>query len=267
MAIRAPNGDTKTRSSRRLRQRGFTLLSTAINFTVAGVVLAGGWMAFGAMRTQWKVANADRMMDQYGTGVMQELTNMLSWGWGAQPVQAAGRSIRWRWVMDDFVDPLRGAGAWDYPLRPSNQDYSYLEYSYAPARGVLINGMQPDWVYDTQKSWYLWTGSRPGYLQTRSFDHRDRMTVEGLVIDFYNFPDFPTFGEGAAEDELTRQMVAKIELTVHYTYSASNNLFGLFADRYVRERKFETKVCMRNWWVENNSYRNVALGRYGYTSG
>jgi len=239
------------------------LLSTAINFTIAGVVLAGGWMAFGAMRTQWKVANADRMMDQYGTGVMQELTNMLSWGWGAQPLQG-GRTTRWRFVVDDFVTPT---ASWDYTPRPSNQGYSYLEYTYSPARGVLINGNQPNWVHNDRVSQYLWMGTRPGYLQTRSFDHRDRMTIEGLKIEFYSFPDFPTIGERAAEQELNRQMVAEIELTVHYTYNAANNLFGLYADRYVRERKFETKVCMRNWWVENNEFRNVVFGRSGYTSG
>ncbi|MBU0507574.1 hypothetical protein KKH27_01875 [bacterium] len=267
MKTRAPTGAKELRSARGRRwQRGFTLVSTAINFTVAGVVLTGAWIAYNNMQVQWKVTNADRMMDQYAASAMQELTNVLSWGWGGEGIQG-GRNTRWKFSINDLVEEHGLMQQWRYRTIPA-LGYRYIELTCQPQKGILFNGGQPKWVHG-----YLWSGSTPRYLQSRVFDSRDRMTVEGFGIDYYLYPEFPAQNSreiGAAQIMLNRRMLAKVTITLHYTYNAPE-FFGktttLFGSRYVRERKYETTVCMRNWWVENNEYYDHVLGRSGYGSG
>lgn len=252
-----------SRAGRRA-QAGFTIYEVALTTIIAGTLLTGGWIAFGDMRVQWKVANADRMMDQYAHAAMQEMTNLFSWCWGAQQIQGGPYSTRWKFVMDDRIQEHGSMDLWEathYNLPPGG----YLELTFSPTRGILFNGIPPRWAQDRNVNQYLWFGSAPRLYAINSFDRRDRMTMESLQLEMSTYPEFPAqLGDSAAA--IARRNVVKITMNMHYRYSAPN--WGrrgtrIFADRYVRERLYETRVYMRNWDVESNPFRDLVQGRTG----
>lgn len=255
---------TTGKSPGRIAQCGFTIYELALTTIIAGTLLTGAWIAFGDMRVQWKVANADRMMDQYAHAAMQEMTNLFSWCWGAQAIQGGPRSTRWKFVMNDRIEEHGSMNLWEarhYNLPPGG----YLELTFAPTRGILFNGFPPRWAQDRNVNQYLWSGSSPRLFSTNAFDRRDRMTMEALTLEMSTYPDFPiSYSDSSAA--IARRNVVKIKMVMHYRYTAPN--WGrrgtrIFADRYVRERSYESMVYMRNWDVESNSFRDIVQGRTG----
>jgi hypothetical protein len=245
-------------------QGGFTLVSTVIAMLIAGVVLTGAWLGYSDLQVQWRVANADRVMDQYAAAAMQELTNTLSWSWGAKQIQGGARNPRWKFYIDDLVaERPMSTSTWDrlYHIGPDRM----LELTFRPTSGILFNATAPGWAADRFNRFYTWTG-RSGVPQgvLSTVDRRDRMTVEGLQVDFNRFT-YVT-GSGAPSENLKRSMVMSVELTMHYTYNAPTGFrvgTRLYGSRYVRERKYTTQIAMRNWDVETNVFRDEVLGLAG----
>jgi len=158
----------KSRMRRRL-QCGMTLVTMAVSFCVGGIALTGGWMSYMSYKAQWKASNVERMMDQYASSAMQEMTNNLSWAWSASPGGGGAIGARWKFYMDDIIQENGNIGQYRY-YRPDNS----LEIRAVTTQGLYFNDRLPSW----SNRQYLWTGYRPGYLKTGSMDHRDRMTVE-----------------------------------------------------------------------------------------
>jgi hypothetical protein len=253
---------THTRMAGLSAQRGFTLVSTVISMLIAGVVLTGAWLGYGDLQVEWRVANADRMMDQYAAAAMQELTNTLSWAWGAKQIQG-GRDQRWKFYLDDIVaERPMSVSRWDqlYHIGPDRM----LELSYRPTAGILFNNTPPPWAADRFNRQYLWagrSGSPQGVLYT--MDRRDRMTMEGLQVDFNQFDSYLPTG-GLPNEKLKRSMVISVELTMHYTYNSPSWFqvgTRLYGSSYVRERTYRTQIAMRNWDVETNVFRDEVLGQ------
>ena len=155
------------------RQRGFTLVTSTISILVAGVVLGGTWLSYSMMQSQWRVASAERMMDQYAATTMQELTNRLSWAWGAKMIQGGPRNPKWAFYMDDVIEE-NGlfASTFPYTLGPDNA----LELTYRPTQGILFNAFPPKWAAERNSTHYVWSGRSGAPLGVvRSFDRRDRI--------------------------------------------------------------------------------------------
>lgn len=244
----------------RKQQRGFTLVTATVSTLVAGVILSGSWLAYGDLQTQWRVSHAERMMDQYAAATMQELANNLSWAWGAKNIQSNPRNIKWAFYMDDIIQEGRlFAAEYRYQLGPDHA----LELTYRPTRGILFNSFSPKWASDRLNTQYIWSGtggSPRGVLKT--FDRRDRMTLEGILLDFNLFP-YLRDSIGVSNNP-NRAEVVTVYLTMHYTYNSSpwfNVSSRLFGSSYVRERTYTTQIAMRNWDVENNKYKDRLLGR------
>jgi hypothetical protein len=254
---------TRTRPAGLNAQRGFTLVSTVVSTLISSIMIAGVWSAYTDLKIQWRVSNAERAMDQYAASAMQDLTNTLSWAWGAKMIQGGPDNPRWKFYLDDIIEEhgLMSVSRWDqtYHIGPDRM----LELTYSKTSGILFNGIRPKWTGERSTHEYLWTGRGGAPLGVlRSMDRRDRMTVESLLIDFNRF-DYLPYTTGIVNEKLKRSQVVKIELTMHYTYTTPA-LFGLFArmygNDYVRERKYTTQVSMRNWDVENNAFRDEVLG-------
>ena len=246
-------------AAKRSAQSGFTFASTTISLIIAGVVLTGAWLAYSDLQVQWRVANADRMMDQYAAASMQELTNTFCWSWGAKQIQGGNRDPRWKFYMDDIVAEHGPMALWKYHLGPDN----LLELTYRPTSGILLNSTTPTWAADRLGSSYMWIG-RGGAPRgvVRSFDRRDRMTVESLRIDFNYFP-YLSNAAGRPNENLRRSQVVTVTLVMHYTYNApywfqmGTRMYG---PSYVRERTYSTQIAMRNWDVETNDFRDKMMG-------
>ncbi len=256
MATNKRTRTTDPRSTRKRWRRGFTLVSTTISFTVAGVVLAGAWMAFANMRTQWKIQNAERLMDNYGHMAMKELTNIMSWGWGAEQL-GGGRYERWKTVVDDLIEEHGLMNNWTYRTVNSNQGYHFIELTYHPQRGVLWNNRIPDW------NDYQFLGHSPRVFHLNDFNRQDRMTVEGLRLNLPQYrTEFPVNLSGEDNPDgifKLRENVMEVTLTLHYTHRNSS-AWGLYSGYYVRERQYRTKICLRNWDVESNPFREIVIG-------
>jgi hypothetical protein len=235
------------------RQRGFTLVSMAITSILAGVVLLGGWVAYRSMTIQMKVAAADRQMDQYASSTFQELTNLLGWGWDAVQIQGGSRNPVWKFRFYDQSTPgLDFARSWRYGSRLQD---SLMTLSYTPTRGVLLSRREPIWVGSGRSGQYVFTGRSPRFLQTNLMGRWDRMTVQGLTMDYVR----PTYDH----EHYKRLGTVDITLTLQYRYhppTAGRGLIGLFENDYVRERTYKTSVFMRNWDVKSNPQRDVAWG-------
>jgi type II secretory pathway pseudopilin PulG len=243
-------------------QRGFTLVSTMVSMLIAGVVLTGAWIGYTDLQVQWRVSNADRVMDQYAAAAMQELTNTLCWAWGAKQIQGGSRDPRWKFYLDDIVaEQPMSASRWDrdFHIGPDR----LLELSFRPTAGILFNNTAPPWAADRFRRQYLWagrSGARPGLVY--AMDRRDRMTVEGLQVHFNQFDSYLTTG-GLPNELAKRSMVVRVRLTMHYTYHAPYWFqmgSPLYGTSYVRERIYDTQIAMRNWDVENNEFRDKVLG-------
>jgi len=240
------------------------LVQTAVAGIITGVVLTGGWMTFADMRAQWHIAAAERMMDQYAAAAMQELTNDLSWSWGGKRIQAGALSTRWQFVMNDVTGDEGGMARWRYATDPAN----FITLTVRPMQGILINGVPPKWSVDRYRTQYLWSGSSPRRGTLKTFDRRDRMTVESFTVDFQRYPQFP--GSSDPLESVKRQGPITVELVMHYTSSAKgwNSLGPRMHDgRYVRERRYSTEIFMRNWDVESNTYRDNLLHAVGGGAG
>lgn len=249
-------------AAKRSAQSGFTFVSTTISMIIAGVVLTGAWLAYSDLQVQWRIANADRVMDQYAAASMQDLTNTFCWAWGAKLVQGGSRDPHWKFYIDDIVaERAMSLSRWDqdYHIGPDR----LLELTFRPTSGILFNSFTPEWAADRLGTSYMWIG-RGGTPRgvVRSFDRRDRMTVESLQISFNTFP-YLSNPAGHPNENLRRSQVVKVELVMHYTYNApywfqmGSRLYG---SSYVRERKYVTQIAMRNWDVEINDFRDKVLG-------
>jgi hypothetical protein len=233
---------------------GYTIVSTLTTVVVGTIVLTGAWMTYIGYQAQWKVANADRMMDQYAAASMQEMTNLLSWSWGAQQVQG-GRNFRWKFLIDDQVKE-RGPTSmrvWETNYYHRDQE-NFVFFSYDPNQGILFNGVPPHWARDAMgTNWYQWGGKPSAPTVRRIVDSRDRISVEAMSIDINDFRDAGFVP--SPEDQARLQMVLKVELVMHYT-SSNPTFFGLYHRGYVRERRYSTEIAMRNWDVEHNDFRD-----------
>jgi hypothetical protein len=241
-------------------QRGFTIVSLTVTTLTTGIMIAGAWMTVASCQRQWHIANAERMMDQYGHSVMKELTNDLSWAWGAQQI-SGGLHPRWRIYMDDVINENGGMDRWTYRRDGMVNGKKYIVLSHSATAGILINDVPPKWAGDLYRKYYLWSGTQPGpgVSTTKSFDQRDRMTVEGLQIEFNPHASYP-IDPSDVNARIIRNNTVKIRMVMHYTYAgASQGDWGLYGNQYVRERVFETQVSLRNWDVERNLYRDDLL--------
>lgn len=249
------------RRSGRRSQRGYTLISTAISFTIAGICIAGAWIAYSGMQVQWKVGNADRIMDQYAHSAMQELTNVLSWSWGGEQI-TGGRTPRWKFRMDDIISE-HGQMDRGWTYRRDLDKMIFL--SHSPRRGILINDNEPRWAQDIRgTNWFQWSGSRPGVNEINVVDQRDRITLEAVT---YEFNPFARYGRPRdATSRVKQEGVLEVHMTFHYRYSGGawrGRGTRLYGDSYVREREFETQIAMRNWDVVSNPYRDERIQSVG----
>lgn len=229
------------------RQRGFTLISTAISFTLSGLVLAGAWMAYRDMQAQMHVNFADRQMDQYASAAIQELSNKLSWAWTAREIQGGYNNTRWNFLVRDEVDEY---GTWMPPWQLEGDGFTQVRF--APTRGLLIGNSPPNWAEDNYIDYYQWTGRSARIGETRTLDRRDRMTMESLFFDW----EESDWDADQVEYENAKCAV-QVELTLQYRYRA-NSMFGLYSRDYARERNYRTSFYMRNWPSDINEYNKPA---------
>ncbi|HEY3294707.1 MAG TPA: hypothetical protein VGL38_04680 [bacterium] len=245
---------------RRRWASGFTIVSTAVSVAVAGIMLAGGWMSYASMLRQWKIGNAEREMDQYAAAAMQELTNDLSWSWGGIQIEGGPRNTRWKFMFDDQFEENGQMGNSRFGRM---RDYNkFVTFSYNPNSGILIGGRVPPWAGDNRHSQYRFIGTAPHRGEVRSFDRRDRMTVEGLTMEFNRFPWYRT---NTIEDQIRRQGVVEISMTMQYTYRGTfpNSDMGLYGNYYVRERQYSTQVSLKNWDTDGNAFKDSLLAHTG----
>ena len=130
----------------------FTLISTMVSFALASVAMFGGWVAFRDFQMQWRIANAERQMDQYAHNAMAELVNVVSWSYGAEQI-ASGRNMRWRISLDGksarTCRKRRGLGLLSYRY-PTDMYYLLREVnggriviSYDRDSGILFDRRPP----------------------------------------------------------------------------------------------------------------------------
>ncbi|RQV96644.1 hypothetical protein EH220_05415 [bacterium] len=257
------------KSSFRRVQVGFTLISTMVSFALASVALFGGWVAYRDIQMQWRVANAERQMDQYAHNAMAELVNVLSWSYGAEQI-GSGRNMRWQIAMMDQVlenAGQHGSGLLSYRYRT---DMYYLlrginggriNLTYDRDRGILFDRVPPEWAEASRgnQRQYVWRGSviRNPRTNLAAFDRRDRMTVVGLELDrsLVNDP------WRDPEKPWDAHAVIGITITMQYKYDATHGV-SLFTDEYVRERTYSTKVFCRNYDVPKNLFKEDLQASY-----
>jgi hypothetical protein len=249
----------KLSSAVRRLMRGYTIVSLTVTTLTAGIMIAGGWMSYASFQRQWKIANAERMMDQYAHSAMKELTNDLSWAWGAYQVSGGYVNPRWRIYMEDIISEYGSMDLWKYRREGFVEGKRYIMVSYRPNLGILINDVPPKWAGDLYHKSFLWTGTEAGRGQIKAFDQRDHMSVEAFQLDFNRHLEYPV-ALGNPTDILKRQSTVKIRMVMHYSYNAGDGYTGLYGGSYVRERVYETQVSMRNWDVERNPYRDDLVG-------
>lgn len=232
--------------------RGFTLTSLAISLTISGFLIAGAWAAYAGMKVQWKVGTIDRIMDQYGESALIDLTNRLCWAWGGEQVQG-GRYERWKFYIDDKIDEHRNFHRYFTTYN------NFVTIHADPDKGILYDNIRPGWNPTVGRQYHWYSGTAPGMFTTKTYDQRDRMTMEGFTMDFNLFPAFYT---ADALQRVQRQGVLTVDITMQYRYYSPNaNLLmtRTFADSYIRERVFRTQISMRNWDVNGNDYKDAVL--------
>ncbi|RPH96377.1 hypothetical protein EHM69_01545 [candidate division KSB1 bacterium] len=253
----------------RRTQRGFSLVSMAVAAIIGGVAIIGGWAAVRGLQVHWHVSHGERLMDQYAAAALQELTNTLSWSWGGRQIVGGLTSTRWQFYMDDIIEEngLMQA-AFPYPRDLGKM----MTLTYQPNRGLLFSGTVPKWAANQSGDFYFWTSSRRAKmdrvqiqiggsdLDYYNLDRRDRITVEGLRIEFADFRQFGT-------QERRWGQAVTVEITLHYSFLAPEGISTLFSGNIVRERIYRTQISMRNWDVEENEFRDQILGPDAQGSG
>jgi hypothetical protein len=251
-------------------QAGFTLVTTAVSLAIASIALFGGWIAFRDFQMQWRIANAERQMDQYAQNAMAELTNVLSWSYGIEQL-STGRNAVWRFALmeqaKEHAGPLgEGLLSYRYPtdqyylLRQKNGGRVLL--THTADRGILFDRQEPQWAVSRRGnvSQYIWQGRnvRDPRDQLAAFDRRDRMQMTGFELDL-PLEDDPYFDTSKPWD---KHSVVQITITMQYRYNATSNngVIGLFPEDYIRERTYTTKVLCRNWDVKENLFKDDIQG-------
>lgn len=253
------------------RASGFTLVSQVVSVFVGSMVLLGGWAAYRDLSMQWKVANAERQMDQYANNAMGEIINTLQWSMGAYPI-ASGRNPRWRIAIGEFIGENGGLNSnvvsqGHFPYQ--NDGYftltqaayqhrmfgGFITLQHTASRGILINGQEPYWAGGDADQ-FIWRGQNPRDEQREfsAFDRRDRMTVSSLSIDFPLATDPAAPNEGAGATAL-KSAAIRVKLVMQYRYRASDWI-GIYGDDYIRERSYETSISPLNHGhsIEDNPY-------------
>lgn len=262
------------------RAGGFTLVSQVVTVFVGSMVLLGGWAAYRDLSMQWRVANAERQMDQYAQNALGELVNTFQWSMGAYPL-ASGRNPRWRIAIGEFVGENGGLnsnvvqdGHFPYSddayftLTQTAYDHTmyggFITLQHNLNRGILINGQVPYWA-GSDANQFIWRGVNPRDEQREyaAFDRRDRMTVTSFSIDYPLATDPVAASEGLNGRELKSSTI-KVKMVLQYRYRATDWV-GIFGDDYIRERSYETSISPYNHSSsiqDNPFYDNFVLTGY-----
>ena len=250
-------------------QVGFTLISTMVSFALASTAMFGGWIAYRDIQMQWRVANAERQMDQYAHSAMAELVNVMSWSFGAEQT-GSGRHTRWRIsLMEQALENAgrHGPGLLSYRY---TTDMFYLlrgvnggriDLTFDRDEGILIDREPPEWAVSDRgdRSQYVWRGAvnRSPRTDLAAFDRRDRMTMVGLELDMPLIDD-PYIDPLKPWDT---HAVMGIKITMQYRYDAAHGV-SIFAEEYVRERTYSTKVFCRNYDLPTSLFRDDIQANY-----
>lgn len=231
--------------------RGYTLATFVPAVLVASAVITGIWTAFADFRVQIRLCHAEREMDQYAAAALQELTNVMSWCWGAQEIRGGSRNPLWRIAVDDKVEE-NGQFVYHYKYADYVNREGMLSLSYNSTRGILIGGIEPAWARSGGTNEYVFIGSRPGNHELPTMDRRDRITIEGMTMDW-------GIDESVSNVQTAKMATVNVELVMQYRYR-DNGVFGLYDQEYIRERIYSTRILMRNWLADNNEFRIDLIG-------
>jgi hypothetical protein len=244
-------------------QVGFTLISTMVSFALASVAMFGGWVAFRDIQMQWRLANAERQMDQYAHNAMAELVNVLSWSYGAEQI-AAGRHVQWRIaLMDKVLEHAGRQGSGLLSYRYTTDMYYLLReinggrvvLTFDRDSGILFDRRPPTWAMSERGNHkqYVWRGmaTRNPNIHLAAYDRRDRMTMVALELDL-PLDDDPFYDSSEPWD---LNSCIGIKITMQYRYDATHGV-SIFTDEYVRERTYSTKVFCQNFDMPMNLFRD-----------
>jgi hypothetical protein len=191
---------------------------------------------------------------------MQELTNDLSWSWAGVQLQGGTRTPRWKFLYDDKVEEngVMGITRMGRLRDPEN----FVVVNYQPSVGIMVGGVVPPWAGDRWHLQYQFLGTTPHRNETRTFDRRDRMTVESLQMDFNTFD---WYRMSSIEEQTRRQGVVKVSMVMQYTYQGSypNSDVGLYGNYYVREREYSTQISLKNWDTDGNAFKDSLVAHAG----
>ncbi len=233
------------RPGRGLRgQGGFTLVSLVAATVIGTVAVTGAWLAYANMQSEMHVLNADRQMDQYAHAAFQEMSNLCSWSWAGVQVQGGTAHPRWKFLTQEFVQE------YGTRLKYTPDVDGFITLSYGANDGILINNQPPTWAVDRFRKMYVWSGQNPRAGEIRMMDRRDRMTIEGMSIDYANSRWIPV----SEQDSTLGKGAIMVSMTLQYRYR-SNAGFGLYPKDYVHERTYATQIYMRNWDSDVNEFR------------
>jgi len=234
--------------------------------------LLGGWAAYRDLTTQWRLANAERQMDQYAHSAMTELINILSMSMGAQPL-SSGRNPLWRITIGEFIGENGGLesqnikqGHFGYLTdhyftmnqNQAGQEHrmygGFITLSHSANTGIKINNDEPYWAEDAEQ--FIWRGGRvrDPNRELAAFDRRDRMTVKSFTLDFPLSNDPAAVTDGVAGSSLKFSAI-KITLVMQYRYRTTD-WTGIYGEDYIRERVYETSVTPLNYGksIEENPF-------------
>jgi hypothetical protein len=223
-------------------QGGFTIFHALVGGLIAGVGMTGTWIAYANYSMQARVMNADRQMDQYAASAMQEMTNLLTWSWGANPIRGGSTPL---WQFQIF-DSIAENGAYNSHGGGYVVSHQFLDLTYRAAGGIVFSNQYPQWAVGRTASYFIWRG-QPNLQHDRqyAFDRRDGMSVTGMTIDYPAQPG-PYW--------MMKRGFYEIEIRMQYRYTAPYGI-SLFSNQYVHERLYHTKIFPRNWDVEQNDWR------------
>lgn len=241
------------------RATGSTLYEQMIVVFIGAAAMLGGWAAYRDFKAQFRVANAERQMDQYAQEAMVEIVNILQWSMGAYPVNS-GRNPIWKIAIGESVgengglnSTLRSAG--HFPYSTDNEftntkfafshfvDGGFITLRHNIDQGILINNAQPEWA-GTRDDQYIWRGrNNHGKYTLLSFDQRDRMRMTEFSIDYPMLLD--PLANFTSDPKQFKSSCIKVKIVMQYRYRASD-FVSLFGDEYVRERVYETTVSPAN---------------------
>lgn len=243
------------------RAAGFTLYEQMIVVFVGSAALLGGWAAFRDFSMQWRVANAERQMDQYAQTAMTEIVNVLQWSLGAYQL-SGGRNPTWRIAIGEQVGENNGLNSTNregghFPYQTDNYftmtqflynhktSGGFITLGHQADRGILFNGGQPDWANNRVDQW-VWRGrqARDPQRMLAAFDQRDRMRVIEFSVDYPLVTD-PRANYESNYGREFKSSAIKVKIVMQYRYRASEGI-GLYGDDYIRERVYETTVSPLN---------------------